>query len=87
MKRASGPPADVIEAAADWIERLRGELTASEQEEFIGWLRESSVHVEEFLRITSIQEALKRSFRRHPEWVDLLLEGELNNDLRSGRRH
>ena len=45
----------IIETASEWFVRARDrELSQSERREFARWLKESPVHVEEYLAITRL---------------------------------
>lgn len=56
--------ARISEEAAEWWVRLRADdLRREEREQFVDWLRESSVHVAEMLRIAQVNGALE-SFTR-----------------------
>jgi transmembrane sensor len=44
--------------AAEWWVKLQGEVPRSEREQYVDWLRESSVHVAEMLRVAQVHGAL-----------------------------
>jgi len=48
------------EEAAEWLMLLQGEIPRSERERYVDWLRESSLHVAEMLRVTQVHDALER---------------------------
>jgi transmembrane sensor len=54
------------EEAAEWWVLLQGEVTRREREEYVDWLRESSVHVAEMLRVAQLHGALEK-FQRWSE--------------------
>lgn len=74
---ASDPRRSVAAAAARWFVELdSGELSRRDREEFVAWLRESPVHIAEFLRISRLHGALSK----FEGWDDILAEvsGESN---------
>ncbi len=75
--RRTNIPIEITEAAAEWCGRLDDAPTA-EREAFAEWLQTSPVHVAEFLRVTAVRAALRRSVQRHPEWVESLLAAPAN---------
>src|SRR5580700_9534531 len=56
----------VAEEAAEWWVLLQGEVTRREREDYVDWLRESSVHVAEMLRVAQLHGALEK-FQRWSE--------------------
>jgi transmembrane sensor len=51
----------VSSEAADWFTRLQaGEMERADRQQFVEWLRESSVHVTEMLRVAQIHGELKQ---------------------------
>jgi transmembrane sensor len=48
----------VAEEAAEWWVHLHGEVTRMQREQYVDWLRESSVHVAEMLRVAQVHGAL-----------------------------
>ncbi len=61
----------VSEEAAEWWMHLSGgEMSRAEREQFIDWLRESSLHVAEMLRVAQVNGALE-SFER---WAHIVTE-------------
>jgi transmembrane sensor len=58
-------------AAARWFVELDGgELSRREREEFVDWLRESPVHIAEFLRIVRLNGAMAR----FEQWSEIIAE-------------
>jgi transmembrane sensor len=51
------------EEAAEWWLTLQGDVSRSEREQYVLWLRESALHVAEMLRIAQVHSALTR-FKR-----------------------
>jgi transmembrane sensor len=51
------------EEAAEWWLTLQGDVSRSEREQYVLWLRESALHVAEMLRIGQVHSALTR-FKR-----------------------
>jgi transmembrane sensor len=48
------------EEAAEWWVLLQGEVSRTQREQYVDWLRESSVHVAEMLRLAQIHGALEQ---------------------------
>lgn len=65
---ASDRQTRVAEEAAEWWLVLQGEPTRSEREQYVDWLRESSLHVVEMLRVAQVHGALEQ-FKR---WSGIL---------------
>jgi len=63
------------EEAAEWLILLQGEIPRSEREKYVDWLRESSVHVAEMLRVSQMHDALVR-FQAWGEGNDSAPKGE-----------
>jgi transmembrane sensor len=59
------------EEAAEWWVVLQGEVSRSEREAYVDWLRESSVHVAEMLRVAQVHGALAQ-FKR---WEQMPSDG------------
>jgi transmembrane sensor len=59
------------EAAAWWVRLQTEGLPRAEREQFVDWLRESSVHVAEMLRVAKVHGALEQ-FQR---WADISTDG------------
>src|SRR6266853_725122 len=57
--------------AAEWWVQLQGEASRGEHERYVDWLRESSVHVAEMLRVAQVHGALAQ-FER---WSELATGG------------
>src|SRR5437762_12773009 len=57
--------------AAEWWVLLQGEVSRGERERYVDWLRESSVHVAEMLRVAQVHGALAQ-FER---WSELPIGG------------
>jgi len=56
----------IAEEAAEWWVLLQGEPTRGEREQYVDWLRESSLHVVEMLRVAQIHGQLAQ-FKRWSE--------------------
>ncbi len=54
------------EAAAEWWVILQGEVGRKQREQYVDWLRESSLHVAEMLRVAEVHNALDQ-FRHWPK--------------------
>jgi transmembrane sensor len=50
----------VAEEAAEWWVTLQGEVTRAQREQYVDWLRESSVHVAEMLHVAQVHGALEQ---------------------------
>jgi transmembrane sensor len=61
----------VAEEAAEWWVLLQGEVSRKERENYVDWLRESSVHVAEMLRVAQVHGALEK-FER---WSQVSTDG------------
>ena len=53
------------EEAAEWWVQLQGDVSRADREQYVDWLRESSVHVAEMLRVAQVHGALEQ-FQRWP---------------------
>lgn len=73
---------EVTETAAEWLDRLAANsVSATHRQAFARWLLKSPVHVSEFLQLSALRAELTGSLRRHPEWVDELLQSDSANVL------
>lgn len=59
--------------ASEWFEILKNPSEA-EREAFIAWLSESRRHVQEFLEVAAVDEAVGSMPQEHRESLDALLE-------------
>src|SRR5579859_1259820 len=66
----------VAEEAAEWWVLLQGEVSRAQREEYVDWLRESSVHVAEMLRVAQVHGALEQ-FQR---WSGIPIDGSREED-------
>jgi transmembrane sensor len=57
---------DAAQAAAEWLTLLAEEDSAKQHAAFLAWLRASTLHVEEFLRLSALDHRL----RRRSVWPD-----------------
>lgn len=65
------------DASAWWLQLQSGEMSRSEREDFVDWLRESLVHVTEILRIAQVHNALEQ-FER---WTHINTEGSADESV------
>jgi transmembrane sensor len=64
----------ITEAAAEWYVTNRQGLDEPQRRQFLSWIKESPVHVEEYLSVTQLSQDLKETFG-HPDFsIDSLLE-------------
>jgi transmembrane sensor len=61
----------MAQEAAEWWVLLQGEPTRGEREQYVDWLRESSLHVVEMLRVAQVHGALEQ-FKR---WSGIPTDG------------
>jgi transmembrane sensor len=66
----------VAEEAAEWWVLLQGEVSRADREHYVDWLRESSVHVAEMLRVAQVHGALEQ-FQR---WSGIPIEGSRDEE-------
>lgn len=59
------------EEAAEWSVILQGEVSRTQREDYVDWLRESSMHIAEMLRVTQVHDALEQ----FDHWVRIPGEG------------
>lgn len=88
MKTKSEVEITVTEDAAEWLDRLQVQNVAEEvRTGFVDWLLRSPVHVEEFLRLSSLRAELDKTLSRDPEWLGEILASVDSNviDLSPGR--
>lgn len=70
----------IIEAANEWLVKLRDEhVTPSDETAFDAWLRESPVHVREYLRAESVWVALEAIDAHRSIDLDLLVKDHDDN--------
>ncbi|MDB6156511.1 MAG: hypothetical protein JWO04_217, partial [Gammaproteobacteria bacterium] len=50
----------VAAEAAEWWVVLEGEVSRTQREQYVDWLRESAMHVAEMLRIAQVHGALEQ---------------------------
>ena len=84
------------EEAAEWWVRLQSDVSRAEREQYVDWLRESSLHVAEMLRIVQVHGALAQFERwggiptgetREPESKIVSLSPEDRSVPRPGNPH
>jgi transmembrane sensor len=73
---ASDRRSRVAEEAAEWWVLLQGDVSRADRECYVDWLRESSVHVAEMLRVAQIHGALDQ-FKR---WSGIPIDGSRDED-------
>jgi transmembrane sensor len=61
----------VAEEAAEWWVTLQGDVSRAQREQYVDWLRESSVHVAEMLHVAQVHGALEE-FQR---WSRIPIDG------------
>jgi transmembrane sensor len=66
----------VAEEAAEWWVVLQGDASRADREQYVDWLRESSVHVAEMLRVAQVHGALEQ-FKR---WSGIPIDGSRDAD-------
>jgi transmembrane sensor len=66
----------VAEEAAEWWVVLQGDVSRADRERYVDWLRESSVHVAEMLRVAQVHGALEQ-FQR---WSEIPIDGSREED-------
>jgi transmembrane sensor len=66
----------VAEEAAEWWVLLEGDVSRTDRERYVDWLRESSVHVAEMLRVAQVHGALEQ-FQR---WSGIPIDGSREGD-------
>jgi transmembrane sensor len=66
----------VAEEAAEWWVLLQGDVSRADREKYVDWLRESSVHVAEMLRVAQVHGALEQ-FQR---WSGIPIDGSREED-------
>ena len=54
----------ISQLAADWFAAHRGSpLSLGEREEFLGWLKASPIHIEEYLGVAALERTLQDAAR------------------------
>jgi transmembrane sensor len=66
----------VAEEAAEWWLTLQGEVTRAQREQYVDWLRESSVHVAEMLHVAQVHGALEQ----FQHWSGIPIDGSREED-------
>jgi transmembrane sensor len=61
----------VAEEAAEWWVVLQGEVSRAQREQYVDWLRESSVHIAEMLHVAQVHGALEQFSR----WPGIPIDG------------
>ena len=80
-------PVEITEAAADWLDRLSADAVAvEERESFAAWLRQSPVHVAEFLRVSAMRATVAGTLADSPDWAEELLESAQDAAIRLPRQ-
>ncbi|MGA2399316.1 MAG: FecR domain-containing protein [Steroidobacteraceae bacterium] len=65
----------ISQLAADWFAAHRGgPLSLGEREEFLGWLKASPIHIEEYLGVAALERTLQDAARDPPMSVAALVE-------------
>jgi transmembrane sensor len=64
----------ITEEAAEWFLANRQELDEAKRSQFLSWLKESPVHVEEYLGVIQITHDLRHAFNETEFSTDALLE-------------
>lgn len=54
------PPNSATQAAAEWLTLLADDDSEQQRTAFLAWLRASTLHVEEFLRLSALERRLRR---------------------------
>lgn len=73
----------IVREANEWLVRLQDpESTTADQDVFGRWLRQSPVHVREYLRAEAVWSAMESVDRRRRHDVDALLQDEDGNVVR-----
>lgn len=64
----------IVEEAADWFTTNRRGLDEAKRSQFLSWLKESPVHVEEYLGVTQMTNDLRAAMSHSEFSLDALLE-------------
>src|ERR1700744_776775 len=65
----------ISQLAADWFAAHRvGTLSQGEREEFLGWLKASPIHIEEYLAVAALERTLQDAAREPPTSVAALVD-------------
>jgi transmembrane sensor len=71
----------ISQLAADWFAAHRGgPLSSDEREEFLGWLKASPIHIEEYLGVAALEPILKDAARDPPISIAALKELACSDD-------
>jgi transmembrane sensor len=71
----------ISQLAADWFAAHRGgSLSQGESEEFLGWLKASPIHIEEYLGVAALERTLQDAARDPPMSVAALVELARSDD-------
>jgi len=71
----------ISQLAADWFAAHRGgPLSSGEREEFLGWLKASPIHIEEYLGVAALEPILKDAARDPPISIAALKELARSDD-------
>jgi transmembrane sensor len=71
----------ISQLAADWFAaHRRGPLSPGEREEFLGWLKASPIHIEEYLGVAALEPVLRDAARDPPLSIAALRELARSDD-------
>jgi transmembrane sensor len=71
----------ISQLAADWFAAHRGgPLSQGEREEFLGWLKASPIHIEEYLGVAALERTLQDAARDPPMSIAALVELARSDD-------
>lgn len=71
----------ISQLAADWFAAHRGSpLSLGEREEFLGWLKASPIHIEEYLGVAALERTLQDAARDPPMSIAALVELARSDD-------
>ena len=71
----------ISQLAADWFAAHRGgPLSLGEREDFLGWLKASPIHIEEYLGVAALERTLQDAARDPPMSVAALVELARSDD-------
>jgi transmembrane sensor len=71
----------ISQLAADWFAAHRGgPLSPGEREEFLGWLKASPIHIEEYLGVAALERTLQDAVRDPPMSIAALVELARSDD-------
>ena len=71
----------ISQLAADWFAAHRGgPLSSGEREEFLGWLKASPIHIEEYLGVAALERTLQDAAQDPPMSIAALVELARSDD-------